>query len=258
MNRYKYIDEGKQHLHTLDGKPLIGTSTVVGIIAKTLTWWASGLAVSKLGWLDPKKNSPESVKIALLEGFERVRSLSLDDYGKLLGEAYKAHSVRLKDAASDGTDLHAELETYVKSVISGEPYTIENEKVAKFAIWSELNVKKFLYSEAHCYSETFWTGGIFDCLAEMNNGKIALFDFKSAKEAYFGHFVQLGGYAVEIDENGIFDADGNKLGEAKIDELYVVPFGAEDMTPKPHFEVDGMKGYFVNAVNLYKGSEMFK
>lgn len=256
MNRYTYTDEGKKHLHTLDKKPLIGTSTVVGILAKTLTWWASGQAVGTLGWTATQSDPNMRLEVATV-ALEGIKELDGKGWLKRLDLAYKAHSVRLKDAASDGTDLHAELEAYVKSVMGGEPYTIENEKVAAFAKWAETNVKKFLYSEAHCYSETFWVGGIFDCLAEMNDGKIALFDFKSSKEAYFGHYVQLGGYAVEIEENGVLDSQGNKLGEAKIDTLFVVPFGADDMLPRPYYDVDNMKGMFINAVNLYKGNDTF-
>ena len=43
-NEYKYIDEGKEHLHTYLGKPLLGTSTVVGVLSKNLTWWAAETA----------------------------------------------------------------------------------------------------------------------------------------------------------------------------------------------------------------------
>ena len=44
MTIYKYIDEGRKHMHTIDGKPLLGTSSVVDIIAKTLHWWSAELA----------------------------------------------------------------------------------------------------------------------------------------------------------------------------------------------------------------------
>jgi len=45
-NRYRYIDTNKEHLHTLDDRPLYGTSTVCGIIGKdgALAWWAAELA----------------------------------------------------------------------------------------------------------------------------------------------------------------------------------------------------------------------
>ena len=43
--RYRFIDENGKHLHTLDGIPLIGTSTAVQVLGKGgLTWWAAELA----------------------------------------------------------------------------------------------------------------------------------------------------------------------------------------------------------------------
>src|SRR3990167_2522342 len=153
MNRYQYIDEKGSHLHTLDKKPLIGTSTVVKVLSKPLTWWASGMAVAKFGWLDPKKNTPGSVQDALQEGFSRVTSLSLPDYEKLLAEAYRAHSVRLKEAAGTGGDRHELLEIYVKTCIKdngGIPLAHSvggDSAIYSFVDWSLANVKKFLYSE---------------------------------------------------------------------------------------------------------------
>ena len=47
MNRYRYIDENKAHLHLLDEKPLLGTTTCLGILDKPLTWWAAGQALEQ-------------------------------------------------------------------------------------------------------------------------------------------------------------------------------------------------------------------
>lgn len=113
----KYKFNEKIHAHTLDDKPLIGTSTIVGVVAKPLTWWSSGMAVAKLGWTNPKTTDAETVKSALQMGYDLVKGLSLEEYGKLLGEAYKAHSVKLKDTAEAGTDMHSLLENYVKECI---------------------------------------------------------------------------------------------------------------------------------------------
>ena len=38
---YRFHNENDKHLHTLNGKPLLGTSTVVGVLAKPLTWRVS-------------------------------------------------------------------------------------------------------------------------------------------------------------------------------------------------------------------------
>ena len=60
MKQYKFNKE--KHLHTLDGIPLTGTSSVVGVLMKPLSWWASGKAVELLGWLNPKKHTEEERK----------------------------------------------------------------------------------------------------------------------------------------------------------------------------------------------------
>ena len=74
--KYKFDESidpetGKQnHLHLLDGKPLTGTSSVEDVLSKVLTWWASGLAVEKFGWLNPKKHTAEECAVACEEGLE--------------------------------------------------------------------------------------------------------------------------------------------------------------------------------------------
>lgn len=251
----KYIFDDSQHLHLLDGKPLTGTSSVGKVLGNpALTWWASGLAMEKFGRLDPKKNTPEAVKTALEDGFARVKALSLSEYNKLLGEAYKAHSVRLKDAAQKGTDLHAELEDYVKATMGLRPAKKYDEKIKPFIDWSKKNVKRFLASEAHCYDEELWVGGIVDAVAELNDGKYAIIDFKSAKDAYTGHFIQCSGYAIEAEKNGLFSEDGehSKKLEKPIDVLIVVPFGAEKVEPHLRYDVDSYKQGFRNCVQLYR------
>src|SRR4051812_33500370 len=117
---YKFIDEKREHLHTLDGKPLIGTSTICGIIGKdgALAWWAAELAaVDAL--------STDTFYPSLREEFEVVKKIA--DYKERKGgmdalqrkyAAFKAarfaHYNAKNEAAEKGTDLHAELEEYVK------------------------------------------------------------------------------------------------------------------------------------------------
>jgi hypothetical protein len=242
-----------KHIHSLDGKPLMGASTVVSVLAKPLTWWASGLAVAKFGWLNPKKNSPEAVEKALKAGWKTVTKLPLEAYEQLLAEAYKAHSVKLADTAEAGTDLHAELERYVKNTMNNVMATYD-EKIYPFIEWSTKNVKKFLYSEAHSYDEETWTGGISDAGAELNNGQIAVFDFKSSAEAYKNQAVQAGGYALQIDKNGLWNAEGtkNKKLDKPIDVIYIVPFGAKKIEPVLFADVPSYKEAFKAAVVLHK------
>lgn len=261
---YKFIDEGRKHLHTLKGQPLYGTSTVCGILAKPLTWWAAGCAVEKFGWLSDKKHPTEAVKQAAREGWERVKSLSLPEYEKLLTEAYKAHNEVKKEAAEGGVDMHAELEKYVKECIAkgGSPIVSDSAQmwqVDQFSAWAIKNVDKFLWSEGHTYSEQYWIGGIIDAGALMKNGNVAILDFKSSKDAYYSQGIQCAGYALQVEERGIVTSEGEQLLDPMhVNELIVVPFGAENIVPTSIQNVEGFKQAFIGALNNYVLNQAFE
>lgn len=272
LNKYRFIDEpdakGKpQHLHTLNGAALLGTSTVLGVLAKPLTWWAAGLAVGHLGWTpikDPKtrKAFPKADRLAALQPrFEAIQTMDIETFLVCLDEAYYAHSKKLDTSAVAGTDMHAILEQYVKTCIDvngGEPVLMEeaeHEAVLIFAEWAvNYGVGKFLYSEAHCYSENLWTGGIVDLIYEDKAGNLCLLDFKSAKEAYDVHFMQNAGYDIAIAENGILDKEGNvKAIITKPIAYYgVFPFGMEHPVPSFREDTENLKGGFRACVFLHK------
>jgi len=252
---YKFIDEKGEHLHTLNGQPLLGASTVLGIVAKQLTWWAAGMAIKEFGWNNPKDTSPEdrlqNAQIAL----ESVKTLTPDEYLAKLDKAYRAHDSFKNKAATKGTDLHSELEKFVKHCIDsneGRPLVNDSypEQVKKFALWAIENVEKFLWSEACCYSETLWVGGICDAGAKMIDGHTAVIDFKSAKEVYMTHILQCAGYAQLISESGILTKNGDKIQEVPtIDALTVFPFGGGQ--PKTVYAVEDYQRAFVGATLLY-------
>lgn len=266
MNRYAFK---KPHIHTLDSKPLIGTSTAMKIIGgdKTggLIWWASGMAVAMFGWLNPKpeKSTPEEVEQALAEGYGRVMKLSKEDYAKLLTESYKAHDVYKRERAKLGTARHELLEKYVKICLEKDgvpqPFDSGDSTVDVFVKWAIENIKKFLWAEAHCYSERLWLGGICDVGAEMKDGKICVGDFKSSKEAFVDQFLQDGAYGIQLKENGGYTPEGEKLFEPlkKVDGYFIVPFGAEKIVPQFVYDTQGCEEAAELAVNLYKKVQQF-
>lgn len=265
MSRYKYIDTNKAHLHTLDGKPLIGTSTATKIIAKPLTWWSSGMAVSKFGWVNPKKVSAEAVQEALDEGYARVTALDKEAYAKLLTEAYRAHNERKEKAADEGTDRHALLEAYVKECIEtnkGIPLAFhrvnEDEIISKFVDWSLANVKQFLWSEMHGYSEILWTGGIADVGWIDVQDRVIAGDFKSGGP-YFDQFVQIAGYDLMLSENGGLTADGEKVFDLprEIQGYCVLPFATPKFVPRFEFATESYREGFRSAVKLHKLQEAY-
>lgn len=261
-NIYKYIDEGGKHLHTHDGQALIGTSTVgKETLAKPLTWWASGLACQKLGWTNAKLATQEEREEKVVSYLEKIKQMQPGAYLELLDDAYRAHADTLNDAASDGTDLHALLEEYVNECLykDGVPHVYEpifydmGSKVKSFSEWAVQNVERFTFSEAHCFSTRLWLGGIVDCMAIMKDGKKAVIDFKSAKDAYFDHYMQIALYDIQVSENGVLDADGNKIGDpVKADVYYVIPFGAPQFIAKPLYDIDGARKAAEALVEVYK------
>jgi hypothetical protein len=258
---YKFDDKNHTHLIFKDGewKPLTGTSSVGGVLAKPLTWWAAGLAVEKFGWLNPRTNTVDSVHTALKKGYEKVTNLSLEAYANLLDEAYYAHSVNLKETAQAGTDLHLELEQFVKAEMAGNKKRF-SKRIEPYVFWSNKNIKRYLASEAHCFDEQQWVGGIVDAVAEMNDGKLAVIDFKSSKEAYTNQFIQCGGYSLQLNANGIWesnDIENKKLGKP-IEVLIIVPFGGQKLEPSMRYDVSVYEQAFKYCVSLYRLTEMDK
>lgn len=291
-NRYQFLNDivrGKpQHLHTLDGQALFGTSTVLGIIDKPgIKWWAVQKALETLGWKTSKiegtsKRKPMEERILdpdfqkrFLQFFdvneEGLPVMTPDLWMNFLDEAYMAHTVVLADSAEVGIDMHAELERYVKWCIAfndGRPVVATTWEelaetqgwytnlppVARFADWADEHIARFIASEAHCYSEKLWTGGIVDLIYEDKYGDLNLLDFKSAKEAYDEHFMQNAGYHIALAENGIFDADGNFIQPftGAVVAYWSLPFGMPEPTPQPRIDLLDLQQGFKSALFLYK------
>ncbi len=268
-NRYRFDD--KEHVHLLDNQPLIGTSRVGSILAKPLAWYGSGKAVEVFGCPDPKlltriknrKATDEEIldhMTALSRAHMLIRDMTVEQYGALIDKAYRAHDVYMRSRAKPGKDLHAECERFVKDWMSvedflnSEMFAVKREpQIHPFVEWTIENVKCFLWSEGHCYSEKHWLGGISDAGYEKHDGTFGVLDFKSSKEAYMDQFAQCAGYAIQIEENNVVDANGNLVYrlERPIQEVCVFPFGGDE--PRPYFHVDiaGIKEMFLAELLIY-------
>ena len=255
---YRFNEE--LHCHTLDGAPLIGTSSMASVLNKPgLTYWASGLCAEKFGWCN-KGNAKNgwTDKGFRLELSRKVREsiglLDDDAYLKLLDEAYSAHTSTLKSSAKMGVDLHAECERFVRDEMSGYKLGAYNVKIMPFINWTRKNVKRFLWSETHCYSKELWLGGISDCGFEDMDGKIAVLDFKSSKDVYISQFWQCIGYAIQLEENGGFDKNGKNIFvlDKPIDYVAVLPFGMPNPEVKINYDMKGGKEAVKAMLLLYK------
>lgn len=263
MNPYSF--DKKEHLHTFEGKALTGTSGVINVLSKPLTYWASGLACETYGWVNSKKRLNGNYITIPLEDrvaratpvLERIKQMTVEEYLALGDEAYKAHATKLKDSASGGTDLHSELERFVKNSMIFKGWTDKteySEKIQPFIKWARENVKEFLWSEAHCFDDELWVGGISDAGAELNDGSVVVIDFKSSKEAYTAQFIQAAGYAIQIEKNGLWDSTGthSKKIDKEIKGLIIVPFGASKVEPVLKLDINSFKDGFRHCVALYR------
>lgn len=250
MEGYRYDKE--EHVHLLDGRPLIGTSSMASVLSKPgLTYWASGLACAMFGWTNKGNTktgwSTKESRISVSKYCRDIISkLTDEEYLNRLDEAYSAHTKTLKKSASAGTDMHEVMERYVKACIDkngGAPIlgVTEDPKLKLFVEWATKNIRRFLWSEINCYSRELWLGGISDCGYQDMEGKTVILDFKSSKEVYLSQFWQCIGYAMQIEENGGFNEDGEKVIEPiKIDYVAVLPFGMEN--PEVQFNYDMLGG----------------
>jgi len=259
---YKFLNDKGQHAHVFNDAPLYGTSTVIKeVMPPFLAKWGAQCAADFI------KANGTNTKGWTINGVEQTH----DAYHvspKHIEDSVLAWSKVRSDAASKGTDMHALLEKYVKHCIEAHggaprPATStekDSEALSRFSEWATKHVKRFLASELHVYSSETWTGGIIDCVAEMQSGKMAIIDFKSSKEAFANHIIQTAGYALQLEENGGFNADGGSIFklEKPIEYLIVVPFGAKTMDPQFVENVDGWKAGFKHCVEVYKLLQAFK
>jgi hypothetical protein len=270
MQQYKFIDEPKkeggkpQHIHTLDGKPLMGVTTILNVLDKPLTWWASSLAVAQLGWIHSKELGQQMrTKIAAKRQIE-IAAMSPDEYLACLDKAYRAHADESAETAEAGKEMHSELEFFVKNCIenhSGKPipfYESKHNAVQLFANWAKDNIETLIASEVHCFSEELWVGGIVDLIYEDKEGNFCILDFKSAKEAYLTHFLQNAAYDILL-QNGGFDKNGTPIfpkdGGITFSRYAVLPFRMEN--PEPQFNdkfgtIAELKEGFKCCIPIYK------
>ncbi len=264
MNRYSFNEE--KHIHSLYGKPLIGTTTALSIISKELTWWASGMACAEFGWLNPKKHTKEECLQAAEKGLRNINSTFCPDAGvweweewnKFLNRAYRAHHDFKEKRAGEGTDLHELAEQWIGTCLKenggrpDEPLLVDL-KLKQFVEWCLKNVKRFLFSEIHCYSERLWVGGKTDFGYEDSKGNYILADIKSRDQDYFSDHVQCGGYDIQLIENGGFDKDGNRLWPIKERFYKHAIFTLGDKFKEPVFsEPTENRKAFEYAIGLYK------
>ena len=239
MNRYKFK---APHIHTLDGKPLIGITTALSVIAKpALIQWAANMAIDYV-----EKEVKEIVT------FKDVFALG-DEWSRVLKEAKTAHRRKKEEAGEKGTDVHAVVEEIVKNAIEfhgGRVRTGKNptKQIQLFIDWAIDNKVKFLESEKHLYSEKYWIGGICDMVFEIE-GRKYVGDVKTSKAIYPENFLQMAGYRLMLEDMGEKDFHGSMVVRLGKD-------GSFETEERYDYQTD--LETFLACLTLYKNLKQYK
>lgn len=264
------------HSYLLDGRPLTGVTTILGVIAKpALIQWSANLAAAEAF----KTGTVEGLKAAI-EAYDKIDTEAARELDKAF-PAWKAarttHTKRKTDAADIGTKAHKWIEEYVKAAIFNAwyaklmmapnefrkqhelellpTYIIEPPKVDKdikkitdqFVAWVNQNNITFLESEKRLYSREHWFAGTTDFLC-IKDGRKFIGDIKTGSGIYTEHFYQMAGYQICLEEMGEKDIVGSIVVNCKKD-------GGFDT--QEHFDSETDKQAFLAALTLYRTNESY-
>ena len=237
--------DSKKHAYTLEGKPMMGVTSVLSIIAKpALVGWSAKMVCEYIKNNCLVTHIPETE----LNGY----IVSEEDLVKA-----QVHHVRKKEnAGQKGNDTHAEIEGYVKYCIKhsdgwakpeseDDMYDVDGSAGLKsFILWATLNNIKFRDSEKRMYSKEWWVAGTADLFFEKD-GKTYCGDIKTMKKLWDNTpFIQCAAYSKMI-----FESEGTKIDGVCIINI---PKETNQVETFYRYDLEGDTKAFEAALTLYK------
>lgn len=258
----------KEHVYTLDGKPMTGMTTILGVLGKpALVPWAARMAVEHI---------EAELLYTINSGFS-IAEITEERWDQIFKEAKVAHAKKKTDAASKGTDTHAQVEDYINDCIEnydGKPYirtkpnteARDKDPLTHFVKWAMREKVKFLASEMQVYSRSLWVAGTMDFLFEKD-GKRYIGDLKTYKKLWDRvPMFQCAGYAYLYEE-----MEGDRLreltntdilSEEEMDSFTIAGYVVFNLPKeRPHdpledvkwsFDTEGDTKAFLACVELYR------
>ncbi len=202
----------KSHRYKLDGeKPyLTSVTAITGLLDKSraLVYWAVNL---DFDWLEERLSDEDETA----------------DIFPLIDEAKKQHTIKKKEAADFGTQIHEFAEQFGKYKL-GEcemPVLDKNASqevkngIQAFIQWYNDNDVEFIACERMVYSKKHNYVGLLDAFCKVN-GELTIVDYKSSKGIYNEMLYQVAAYRAAYNEespNGEF-----------VEKSIILKFGKED------------------------------
>ena len=144
-------------------------------------------------------------------------------------------------ARNFGTGVHAAMESLLKG--EGEVPQSYADAVAKILSWLERGGPDGPYivedTEVNIFHPELMYGGQIDCVARSGN-RVVIIDWKSGKDIWPSHQMQLGGYCLAYEE----------LTGLAVSELWVVKSNNSDFDARRVKDIDAAKSAFLSVRQL--------
>ena len=224
------------HKYYLDGKPLTGVTTILGVINKpALISWSARMAVEHIAkWVGKRTD------------FE------LEDLFQVFEEAKTAYAQKRDKAGDIGTTVHNAVEMWIKGEYIPEMDEQATKMFENFKDWATKNKVKFLESEKKMYSREFWFAGTADFVCEID-GKKLIGDLKTSSGIYLEAFYQCAGYRIMLEEMGETGFEGSVVVNIKKTGVF-----NEEKDVRFRYDYEGDKNAFLSALTLYRNKGTFK
>lgn len=223
----------KTHSYFLDGKPMTGITSVIGMLAKP----------ALIGWAAKQTSEWIRENCVLKEGNYYVTEEQLD-------LAKGAHARKKTDAGTHGTDAHTLVEEWVKNRMDNRMSTTDFTSIQKFIDWATENVEKFLFSERRMHDPKLFVAGTADFAYIGKDGKKYMGDFKTSSGIYgIDYWLQVAGYKMLAEGEGDEPYDG----------MSVIRLGKKgDFEVQSLYEYDTYRDAFLACLTLYRAQAQIK
>lgn len=188
---YPISFEKRKHIYTLNNEVCAGISSVADYAPKDyLKFWSAKLVVE-----------------FLRDKLELIRTITVDDWSKLLKEAKNQHAKRSKEALDIGTRTHDWIEKYIELRTTGTKVKLLIDEDIKNPVEQFLEFEKrhniqWILTEKIVASPKHLVAGRLDSIAIID-GKLSLVDLKTSNQIDEGYFLQTAGYVMCLEEMGV-------------------------------------------------------
>lgn len=167
------------HRYWLDGKPVPGVTSLIkgGLPAPALTYWAA-----------------RTVAEYVADNDDQVEALRGMGRNSMVAALKEVPWTQRDTAAVRGTDVHALAEKLVHGIEVDVPEHLAGHVEACVAFLDDWKVEPLIVECSVAHREHWWAGRP-DLIGRLPDGRIVLFDYKTAKGIYAETAYQLAAYA---------------------------------------------------------------